>query len=354
MQKKISVITAFYNEEENLPLWRARVSQALAGLDLDQEIVLVDDHSTDGSQSIAEQWLGEADGVRYLRFSRNCGSYSAFAAGLSKCTGDCAVLLAADLQDPPETIDMLVEQWRAGYDVVWAARSEREGESWSTKLFAGVYYRLMRRFALPEIPAKGADFLLMDRKVINAYNAIPEKNTSFLAMVLWLGFRQTSIEYVKQARHAGESKWNLSKKLKLFVDSFVSFSYAPIRLMSIAGAGIGILGFFYAAVVIYNAFRGVPVQGWSSLMVVVLILGGFQLLMLGVLGEYLWRAFDEARGRPRYVVEEDRFSGNAESAASTRGRNAQLTPTMSNVASSDVSRSPNASNSNVVHLGDRT
>src|SRR5205823_9479410 len=138
-------------------------------------------------------------------------------------------------------------------------------------------------------PPTGADFLLMDRRVVNAYNVIPEKNTSFLAMILWLGFRQTSIGYVKQARHSGKSKWSLARKVKLFVDSIVSFSYAPIRLMSLAGACVSLLGFLYAGVVLANAFCGRPVEGWSSLMVVVLLLGGFQLLMLGVLGEYLWR-----------------------------------------------------------------
>jgi dolichol-phosphate mannosyltransferase len=169
----------------------------------------------------------------------------------------------------------------------------------------------MRRFALPETPAKGADFLLMDRKVIDAYNAIPEKNTSFLSMILWLGFRQTSIEYVKQPRHSGRSKWSFSKKIKLFIDSMVSFSYAPIRLMSLAGSCVSVLGFCYAAFVVANAFRGHPIPGWASLMVVVLILGGFQLLMLGVLGEYLWRAFDETRGRPRYVIEEHGYASKA-------------------------------------------
>ena len=154
----------------------------------------------------------------------------------------------------------------------------------------------MRRLALPQMPAQGADFLLMDRKVVDAYNSIREKNTSFLAMILWLGFRQTFIEYVKQARHAGVSKWNLSKKIKLFIDSLVSFSYAPIRLMSAVGVGASLLGMLYAAVVVVNALRGDPVNGWSSIMVVVLLLGGFQMVMLGILGEYLWRAFDEARG----------------------------------------------------------
>jgi dolichol-phosphate mannosyltransferase len=301
---RVSILTAFLNEESNLPLLRERVTAALAKAGVDYDIVLIDDHSTDGGPAFAKGWAASDPNVQYIRLSRNYGSHAAYSAGLCKCRGDCAVLLAADLQDPPEMIAELLERWRAGYEVVWATRSAREGEALSTRLFARVYYTLMRRFALPDMPKKGADFLLMDRKVIDAYNAVPEKNTSFLAMILWLGFRQTSVEYVKQARHSGTSKWNLSKKVKLLIDSMVSFSYAPIRLASLSGVFVGMLGFLYAAVVLFNALRGHPVEGWSSLMVVVLLLGGFQLLMLGVFGEYLWRAFDEARGRPRYVIEE--------------------------------------------------
>ena len=306
--KKISIVSPFYNELGNLPLFRQRVFAALQETGLDVELVLVDDHSTDGGSALVSGWAAEDPRVVYIRLSRNCGSHAACSAGLLHCTGDCVVLMAVDLQDPPESIPELLEHWKMGNDVVWAARKERKGETWSTKLFAGIYYRLMRRFALPDMPVKGADFLLMDRRVVDAYNAIPEKNTSFLAMILWLGFRQTTIEYVKQERHSGRSKWSFSRKLKVFIDSFISFSYAPIRLMSLAGAAIGFIGLLYAVVVVFNAFRGDPVPGWASLMVVVLMLGGFQLLMLGVLGEYLWRAFDEARGRPRYVIEDFRRS----------------------------------------------
>jgi dolichol-phosphate mannosyltransferase len=301
---RISILTAFLNEEGNLPVFKERLLATLAGLGVEYEIILIDDHSTDGSPRIARQWVAEGPRVRYIRLSRNCGSHAAYSAGLLQCTGDCAVLLAADLQDPPETVPLLLKEWSAGNAVVWAARAAREGESWLTRATARAYYWLMRRLALKDMPSRGADFLLLDRRVIDAYNAIPEKNTSFLAMILWLGFRQTTIGYVKQARYSGKSKWSIAKKLKLFVDSIVSFSYAPIRLMSLAGACVSILGFLYAAFVVFNALQGNPIQGWSSLMVVVLILGGFQLLMLGILGEYLWRAFDEARGRPRYVVEE--------------------------------------------------
>jgi dolichol-phosphate mannosyltransferase len=300
----VTVLTAFLNEAPNLPLFRERVTGALGRLGMDYEIVLIDDHSTDQGPAFAKEWAREDPNVQYIRLSRNCGSHAAYSAGLAKCRGDCAILLAADLQDPPEMIPDLLDRWKAGHEVVWATRSAREGESLATRLLARIYYWLMRKFALPDMPEKGADFLLMDRKVIDAYNAIPEKHTSFLAMILWLGFRQTTVEYVKQARHSGRSKWTLSKKIKLFIDSLVSFSYAPIRLTSLAGVCVSLLGFLYALVIVVNAFGGVAVQGWSSLMVVVLLLGGFQLLMLGIFGEYLWRAFDEARGRPRYVVEE--------------------------------------------------
>jgi dolichol-phosphate mannosyltransferase len=250
--------------------------------------------------------------VQYLRLSRNCGSHAAFSAGLKHCTGDCAVLLAADLQDPPEAIPALLEQWKAGSDVVWAVRSARAGERWTTKLFAGVYYSLMRRFALPEMPATGADFLLLDRKVINAYNAIPEKNTSFLAMILWMGFRQTSIEYVKKPRRAGRSKWTVGKKVKLLIDSLVSFSYMPIRVMSLFGLTMAFAGFVYALVVIVGRLAGwvAAGTGFAALMTVLLVGQGLIMTMLGVLGEYLWRTFDEARGRPRYIIEEHICAGS--------------------------------------------
>lgn len=324
---RISVITAFLNEEENLPRFKESVLAVLGGLGTDCEVVLVDDHSTDQSSVVARAWARENPNVHYVRLSRNCGSHAAFSAGLVTCTGDCAILLAADLQDPPETIPILLERWRAGHDVVWAARAVREAETWSTKLFAGAYYWLMRRMALPDMPANGADFLLMDRKVINAYNAIPEKNTSFLAMILWMGFRQTSIQYVKRARHAGRSHWTLAKKVKLLVDSMVSFSYAPIRLISCLGLGMAVCGFLFALVVIVGKLTGWidPPVGYAATMTVLLVGQGSIMTMLGILGEYLWRTFDEARGRPRYIIEE--YVGSDRPAHTGGDRNSQATPT---------------------------
>jgi dolichol-phosphate mannosyltransferase len=303
---KVAVITAFFNEGSNMREFQQRVLAVAAELDAEMEVLLVDDHSTDESTQIAKAWAACDHRVSYLRLSRNCGSHAAFSAGLMHCTGDCAVMLAADLQDPPETVPQLVAKWREGFDVVWAVRSSRKGVSWWIRMTASLYYRLMRWLALPDMPARGADFLLIGRKVIDACNAISEKHTSLLALILWTGFRQTSIEYVKQARHAGRSKWTLSKKLKLFIDSMVSFSYIPIRLMSLLGLLMAVSGFLYALVVVVGRLSGwvTAGTGFAALMTVLLVGQGSILLMLGVLGEYLWRTFDEARGRPRYIVED--------------------------------------------------
>jgi dolichol-phosphate mannosyltransferase len=309
---RLSVVTAFLNEEENLPAFRRRLQAALAGLGMDYQVVLVDDHSRDGGPAFARQWAAEDAAVCYLRLSRNSGPHAAFSAGLAHADGDAVVLLSADLQDPPETIAELVARWRAGHDVVWACRAERGGDGPLTKLCASAYYALMRRYALPDMPRRGADFLLMDRKVVRAYNAIPEKNTSFLAMILWMGFRQTSIRYDRQPRHAGRSKWTFARKVKLFLDSLLSFSYAPVRLMSLAGGLIGLLGLGYAALLVVNCLAGRGAEGWCLVLLALLLIGGFQLVMMGVLGEYLWRTYDESRGRPRYLIEEGPGAAPAE------------------------------------------
>lgn len=302
----LSVVVAAFNEEGNLPLLYQRVlALDWTALGLKPEFVFVDDHSRDRTPEILRDLAEKDPRVKVLRFSKNFGSHKAFTAGLEHCTGDAAVILAADLQDPPETIPQLVEKWRAGAKVVWAVRAAREGESAGTKLFSGLYWRLMRRYAEVEPPKAGADFLLVDRRIVEVLRTSPEKHTSLLALIQWMGFAQDSITYVKQERHSGRSKWTLRKKLKLAVDSFVSFSYFPIRVMSTVGFFFALTGFLYAFFVAFRAvFYGSPVQGWPALMCTVLIVGGVQLVMLGVLGEYLWRAFDETRGRPRYVIEE--------------------------------------------------
>jgi glycosyltransferase involved in cell wall biosynthesis len=300
----ISIVTPAYNEARNLPVMYEKISDILDSLAEDWEWVIVDDHSPDETFGVISEIAGRNGRVRGVRFARNFGSHTAIACGLDLAKGACAVVMAGDLQDPPETLPDLLKKWRDGAQVVWAVRATREGEKGSTLLFSRLFYWVMRRVAgMKEVPGNGADFLLMDRAVIDAFVRFRERNANIFVLTTWMGFRQDSILYAKQARLHGSSGWTLKKKLKMVVDSVTSFTYLPIRLMSYVGLLVASLGFLYASFVVINGFRGNPPQGWSSLMVVVLVLGGFQMVMLGILGEYLWRALDESRARPRYLIE---------------------------------------------------
>lgn len=300
----VSVVSPAFDEAENLPLMHERLSGVLSALDVDWEWIVVDDHSADGSFDVMSDIAKRDRHVRAIRFARNFGSHTALTCGIHHAAGDCCIVLAADLQDPPETIPELIEKWRAGARVVWAVRKERRGESSTTIFFSRLFYWLMRHFVgMKEMPATGADFWLMDRAVIDAFNDFRESNVNILALITWIGFRQEAIHYDKEARVHGRSGWILKQKLKLLVDSVTSFSFLPIRIMAYVGFIFALVGFIYAGLVIATALTGEPVQGWASLMVVVLVLGGFQMIMMGVLGEYLWRALDESRRRPRYVIE---------------------------------------------------
>jgi len=308
---KLSLVIPVYNEAENLPLLVPAVDAALASLkDVELEFVFVDDGSQD--ETLARlRTLAETDRrVRAVSFSRNFGSHAALRAGFQHCTGDVVAFIAADLQDPPELLVRLLEKWREGNQVVWGSREKRD-DPFFTTLFSKVYSSLMRRLALREMPASGVDVCLADRQVIDAVLAMAEKNTSVMGLIMWAGFRQTFVPYDRAARRHGHSKWTLAKKLKLFVDSFVSFSFFPIRLVSYLGLTVSALGFAYAMFIIARRLVvGTPMQGWPSLMVAVVTLSGLQLLMLGIVAEYLWRAFDEARKRPPYIIRETVGFGN--------------------------------------------
>jgi dolichol-phosphate mannosyltransferase len=300
----LSIVTPAYNESENLPLLYQRLQPVLSSLSIEWEWIVVDDHSRDHTFEVITQIAAQDSRVRGLRFARNFGSHTAIVCGLENAKGDCAVVMAADLQDPPETIQPLMQKWKSGAQVVWAVRAHREEEAASTVGFAKLYYFIMREMVgMKEMPSTGADFFLIDRHVIDVLSQFKETNASILAFITWLGFRQESILYDKQARQHGRSGWNLEKKLKLTIDSIASFTYLPIRLMSYMGFVIALLGFVYTLIVIVNALIGKPTEGWSSLMVVVLVIGGMQMVMMGVLGEYVWRALDESRRRPRYWIE---------------------------------------------------
>jgi glycosyltransferase involved in cell wall biosynthesis len=301
----LSIVTPAFNERENLPTLHHRLLAVLANLEIDWKWLVVDDHSSDGTFEVIRHLCENDPRIRGVRLSRNFGSHAAIACGIDRAVGECVVVLAADLQDPPELIPTLLARWREGSRVVWAARSQREGESAATIAFSRLYYWVMRRIVgLSAIPPAGADFFLADRTVVEALRNASEGNGSIFALLASLGFRQEIVTYDKQARLYGRSGWTLKKKVKLFIESIISFSYLPIRLISAVGLVVALLGFVYAAVVVGNALAGSPAQGWSSLMVLVLVIGGLQMMMMGVLGEYLLRALDAARRRPRYLVED--------------------------------------------------
>lgn len=300
----ISIVTPAFNEVQNLPVLYERLRRTMESQEVDWEWIVIDDHSDDATFGVIAELARRDPRVRGVRFARNFGAHTALTCGLHEARGDCVAALAADLQDPPEVLPQLIERWREGAKVVWAARAGRVGEKAATIGFSRLYYWVMRHVVgMREMPAAGADFFLLDRAVVEAFRGFNESNASILALITWMGFPQTTIGYGKEARLHGRSGWSLRKKLKLVVDSVTSFSYVPIRFMSYLGFVVGVLGFLYAGFVVLNYVNGKPVEGWSSLIVVVLLVGGVQMVMMGVLGEYLWRALDESRRRPRYIVE---------------------------------------------------
>ncbi|HAM71032.1 MAG TPA: glycosyltransferase [Verrucomicrobiales bacterium] len=302
---RVSIVTPAFNEARNLPELHRQLVRELATLPGTWEWIIVDDRSRDDTFATVTELARQDPRIRGVRFSRNFGSHMAMICGLEHARGDCAVVLAADCQDPPEVIPQLVEQWRAGVSIVFAVRETREGHTGFAALFSRFYYFLMRDvIGLKDIPPTGADFFLLDRKVIRELVRLREVNLSILPLIVWMGFRQSSLGYTKRARVHGTSGWNLAKKVKVVIDSVAAFSYLPIRVMSVTGFAVAAVGFLYAALVVYNALRGNPPQGWASTVVIVLVLGGVQMMMIGVLGEYLWRALDETRSRPRYIVED--------------------------------------------------
>jgi glycosyltransferase involved in cell wall biosynthesis len=299
---RLSVITPAFNESGNLGPMYDRLVTTMSAAGLEWEWVIVDDHSGDDTFERVRALAARDGRVRGMRLARNSGSHTAIACGLHHVTGDAAVVLAGDLQDPPETLAALLAQWKSGAQVVWAVRRRRPGEGSGARGFAGLYYFIMRHLVgMKEMPATGADFFLVDRTVVDAFRRFPERHVSVLALLTWIGFRQAFIEYDKQPRQSGRSGWTLAKKIKLVVDSVTGFSEFPIRLCSYAGLGLMVL----ALVIGVAGLAMLPSLGAGLLLVLAVAIGlsGLQLLALGVIGEYVWRALDEARRRPAYVIE---------------------------------------------------
>lgn len=301
----ISIIIPVYNEAENLPVLYRKLCDISSDIrSYKFEFVFIDDASTDDSFEIIKNMSKQDSRIRSLRFSRNFGSHIAYVAGLCYCSGSAAIAISADMQEPPEIIPRLISEWQAGHKVVWAVRETREDPK-SKIAFARLYHFIMNKFALKNYPITGSDMFLIDRKVVDVVSSIREKNTTLFGLICWSGFKQGFVSYVRGSRKAGKSKWTFSKQIKLAIDSFVSFSYVPIRLSSYLGFFISSVGFLYAVFIIIQALFYKKIgSGWSSLMVVLLILSGIQLLILGILGEYLWRNLEESKKRPLFIVDE--------------------------------------------------
>ncbi len=285
------------------------------------EFIFVDDGSRDDSFAVLSELSASEPRMKVAKLSRNFGSNPAVMAGLSLAQGDAVAAIAADLQDPPALLHDMIAGWRGGRKVVIAARRGR-GDPFPTSLFSNAFYRLFRRFAIQSMPRRGFDFFLIDRQVCSLIDGIQENNTFLMGLILWLGFEPYVIEYDREARakRYGQSMWTLSKKLKYFVDSFVAFSHFPIRLSSALGVVFSLLGLVYAGWVIYARLAlGVEAEGWASLIVVVLIAAGVQMLILGIIGEYMWRNLDETRRRPRFIIEQVIQHGEAQAADADEG-----------------------------------
>jgi polyisoprenyl-phosphate glycosyltransferase len=304
--KTISVIVPFLNEQENLPLLYERCSKVFQPLEENIEFVFIDDGSTDGSLPWVLQTAEKDPAVKYIQLSRNFGHQRAITAGMNLCTGDAAVIIDADLQDPPETIVDMIEKWKEGYEVVHAVRSSRKGESGLKKFLAHIFYRLLSKMTEVDMVVDAGDFRLLDRKALGALNSMPEQHRYMRGLASWIGYSQTTVEYVRDARHAGVTKYPLIKSIGLALNAITSFSGTPLRFIVYLGTvlctlsiGIGIYLF-----IVWNFVQPAAPShaGTTYLTLAIFFVSGLQMLCMGILGQYIRRVFDEIKDRPLYLI----------------------------------------------------
>ena len=303
---ELSLVVPLYNEEESLPELRMRLG---ALLDAEPgEAVLVDDGSRDRTPALLDALSAEDSRFRVIHLSRNFGHQAAVAAGLRFSRGQAVVVLDADLQDPPELVPEMIARWREGYDVIYARRTGREREGPAKRLLAWGYYRILRRLVGLDLPSDTGDFCLMDRQVVDLLNAMPERNRYMRGLRAWVGFRQTAIGFVRPGRHAGTVKYTFRRSLGLALNGIISLSKAPLRLATWFGFFVSVASFLLGLVYFIARLRGEEafVKGWASTVIIMLFLGGVQLLTIGIIGEYLSRIYDEVKQRPLYVVRNPR------------------------------------------------
>jgi glycosyltransferase involved in cell wall biosynthesis len=299
----LSIIVAFYNEERTIDALFVELDHVAAALPCRVEFVCVNDGSRDGTLEALRERLKHDLRIRIVDFARNFGKEAALTAGLAYARGNAVVVIDADLQDPPSLIPQFLEKWREGYDVVYGVRSTRASDTFLKRTTANAFYKLFNRVTDVKIPPGAGDFRLLDRRAVNALLELPERNRFMKGLFSWVGFRQTGIEFVREARVAGSTSWSYLRLFNFAIDGLTSFSIAPLRIASLVGVTASILGFIYAAfLTIRTIIFGVDVPGYASIMVVTMFLGGMQLICLGLIGEYLGRLYIEAKGRPLYIV----------------------------------------------------
>jgi polyisoprenyl-phosphate glycosyltransferase len=296
----VSVVAPVYNEDATIDEFHARVCAALDSLPF--ELVLVDDGSTDGTQIKLEALAASDPRVRVVYLSRNFGHQTALTAGLDHARGNAVVMLDADLQDPPELISTMLDHWRAGCDVVYAVREQREGESRFKLSTARWFYRLFDKLAQVELQHNSGDFRLLDRRALDALLSMRERNRFLRGMTVWVGYTQAAVPYHRDSRYAGETKYTLPKMLRFSLDAISSFSHRPLQLATLLGFLISTLAFIAIPVVAVLRILGSYLPGFSALTILVLLLGGIELIAIGIIGEYVGRIYDEVKGRPLYLV----------------------------------------------------
>ena len=297
-----SFVIPVFNEEEMLPALHGRLTRLLEQLDGPAEVLLVDDGSRDGSFARMLEMSMRDPRFKILQLSRNFGHQAAITAGLDFAVGQAVIVMDADLQDPPEVVLQMAARWREGFDVVYAVRTERRGERWLKRLTAAAFYRLLRKLSPVDIPADVGDFRLVDRKALEAYKTMRESDRYVRGMFSWVGFKQVGVSYEREERRAGQTKFPFRRMLTFAIDGIVSFSIAPLRLALALGFAVSAGAFIYGFVAMLLKVSGATVPGWTSVIFVTSLLGGVQLIVLGVVGEYVGRTYTEAKHRPIYIV----------------------------------------------------
>lgn len=301
-----SCIVPVFNEEEVLVKTYQRLTKVMQSLEGTYEIIFVNDGSKDLTRSILQKLSSEDNCVKALHFSRNFGHQIAITAGANYASGKAVVVIDADLQDPPELIIQMVEKWKEGYQVVYAQRIKRNGETFFKKQSASLFYRILSKLTDINIPVDTGDFRLMDAQVCRELASLHEKNPFVRGQVSWLGFKQTAIHYERDERAAGETKYPLQKMIKLSIDGITSFSYRPLKLASYLGVITAFIGFVYSLIVLFQKFfTNTTLTGWTSIIILQLVFGGIILFILGLIGEYIGRIYDEVKDRPLYIIEEE-------------------------------------------------